>query len=170
MKIYLIGFMGSGKSTYGQELSSELSLEFMDLDKKIEENEGKTISEIFEEKGEKYFREAEHKALLDTEKPDNLVISCGGGTPCFFDQLDWMNQHGITIYLKLDEEKINYRLMQIKKDRPLLRNLKNKEIKEFTRHKLKERGKQYNKAQIVLNPASIKPAYLKELLKKNHRI
>src|SRR5512133_3442701 len=98
--IYLIGFMGSGKSTAGRELARLLGWSFTDLDTEVEKREGKTIRQIFAQKGEEYFRNLETKVLRDLNTLANSVISTGGGTPCHSDNMDFMLENGLTIYLK----------------------------------------------------------------------
>jgi shikimate kinase len=168
MKIYIIGFMGSGKSTYGKQLADAMGYSFKDLDSEIEKKEGISISEIFETKGETAFREAEHKALLETEKEDNTIIATGGGAPCFQDQMEWMNAHGVTIYLKLLESALKNRLEPEMKDRPLLKNLDAETLGDFIYKTLRERAYYYHRAQIVIDPGQISPEELSSILKSNY--
>jgi shikimate kinase len=151
MKIYIIGFMGSGKSSFGKELAEKLDYEFLDLDTEIEKKEGKTISEIFSAKGEDHFRKLEHEALLATENKDNTVIATGGGTPCFFDQVQWMNDHGITIYIKLFEGELKSRLEPEMETRPLLKDIDKDNLDTFIYNTLRARAYYYHQAKIVIN-------------------
>ena len=93
--------MGSGKSVVGRKLSSATGLNFVDLDNYILKKEDRTINEIFDEEGEDYFRQTEHRLLKEIIEKDDFILSCGGGTPCFFDNMTMMNRNGITIYLKM---------------------------------------------------------------------
>ena len=111
MRIFLLGFMGSGKSHWGRQWSDVYDLKFIDLDEKIENQEHKSIIEIFENEGEDYFRQKEAILLRSLIKEDNCIISCGGGTPCFFDNMDWMNEQGITIWLDEDIDDLVKRLI-----------------------------------------------------------
>ena len=98
MRIYLIGFMGCGKSTWGKKLAEKLDCAFIDIDKRIEAIEGGTVAEVFKIKGEEYFRKLEAAVLRSTVLEKNAVISCGGGTPCYFDNMEWMKQRGKTFF------------------------------------------------------------------------
>ena len=122
--VYIIGFMGSGKSTAGKKLASLLGWSFIDLDKKIEEHTGKTIPEIFSQHGENYFRNVEAEVLRSLESQTKTVISTGGGTPCHGDNMDFMLETGLTLYLKLTSDQLKSRLSESKGERPLLKKLK----------------------------------------------
>jgi len=125
-KIYLIGFMGSGKSTTGKKLASGLGWSFVDLDKKIEEETGRKIPEIFSKQGEEYFREVERRVLRAMESLSEVVISTGGGAPCYHDNMEHMLGNGITIYLKLTPVQLKQRLAVSKGERPLIKDVKGK--------------------------------------------
>ncbi len=148
-KIYLIGFMGSGKSTTGRRLASRLKWTFIDLDEQIEKSAGMKIRDIFLEKGEDHFRELEHKILKETENTANTVISTGGGTPCFMNNMDFMLRTGLTIYLRLSPENLKSRLEKGSDKRPLLKGIDRKELTDYIRTKLSEREKWYMKAELV---------------------
>ena len=120
MKLYLTGFMGSGKSLIGKKLAEKLQFKFLDLDTAIEEYAGKSVAEIFVEKGEAAFREMEQKMVRQTDKLQNTIIATGGGTPCFYENMDWMNKHGLTIFLEVSPEILAQRLKGEKQKRPLL--------------------------------------------------
>lgn len=164
MQIYLTGFMGSGKTTYGRRLARQINHAFLDLDQRIEETTGKTVNELFEEEGEEKFRRLETETLRKTGQMQNTIIATGGGAPCHDDNMQWMNERGITVYLCPTLDQLHKRLMQVKKDRPLLKDMKNKEIKGYIRQKLNERSIYYLQAQIIMNPSEVKPAMLKQLL------
>ena len=110
--IYLIGYMGSGKSTAGEQLASKLNYQFIDLDKLIVSEYGQTIPQIFAEKGEASFRAMENNLLKKVIQKSNTVVSCGGGTPCYYDNIDLMNNTGITVYLKMSVDALASRLKQ----------------------------------------------------------
>ena len=110
MKIFLLGFMGSGKSYVGKQLAERIGLDFIDLDHWIEEQEGESIAHIFKTKGEIAFREKERDALHEMAAKENLLIACGGGTPCFFDNMEWMKKRGVVVFLQVDEGVLFSRL------------------------------------------------------------
>jgi len=144
--------MGSGKTTIGRKLAAKLGCEFIDLDAAIEEAEGMYIRDIINEKGEPYFRGIESKTLQQLDLTDK-VISTGGGTPYYFDNMDWMKASGMTVYVELDEAALFSRLKTTDlNNRPLLRGLDDEGLKKFIHDKLEERGPYYYQAQIRFNP------------------
>ena len=155
MRIFLIGFMGCGKSTIGKKLAKTLSCKFIDLDKYIEGKTGESIQQIFKEKGENYFRVLETESLMEICKSDNLVIATGGGTPCFFYNMQRILDKGICIYLKMDIEDLVRRLSKEKSKRPLIENLTEKYLVNFIRKKLVEREVFYNKANHIIQAKNI---------------
>ncbi|MDR2621916.1 MAG: shikimate kinase [Dysgonamonadaceae bacterium] len=154
-KFFLIGYMGSGKTTVGKQLAKKLNLQFIDMDLFIENRYHKSISDIFEEKGESAFREIEQKALLEIIDFENVVISTGGGLPCFFNNMDMMNQSGITIYLKASIEELVERLRTGKQKRPLIKDKNPGEIKDFITTNLAKREEFYNKATFIFESDSL---------------
>lgn len=154
-KIFLIGFMGSGKSHWGKIWSAGNNMPFIDMDTVIEEAEGKTVTDIFETKGESYFRELEATVLRSFEQTENTIIACGGGTPCFHNNMDWMNANGITVCLTASAIQIQERILQEQGKRPLFKNVNPAEILFFIEQKLKEREPFYSQAKIVLNTEEI---------------
>ena len=151
MKIFLIGFMGSGKTTVGKKLASTLGYLFMDMDKVIEEESGMPVIRIFDEKGEDEFRRMEHDLILRIIQMEDTVISTGGGVPCFDNNLELINKHGISIYLKMKPEDLLKRLKGSKYERPLIRDLSPKELDQYIRDKLKERESHYLKSKYVID-------------------
>ena len=131
-RIILIGYMGAGKTTLGKALAQELNLQFYDLDWYIEERYHKTIAQIFAERGEYGFREIERNMLHETAEFENIVLSCGGGTPCFFDNMAYMNRQAKTVYLKATPEILTQHLRMSKTERPLLKG-KNDEGRNASR-------------------------------------
>jgi shikimate kinase len=168
MKIYIVGFMGSGKSTFAKEIAEAIGFGFIDLDDEIEKNEKKSISELFTEKGEDYFRKAEHEALLKTEDENHTIIATGGGTACFNDQMKWMNSHGTTIYLKLFEGELKRRLLPELSTRPLLKNLDEDTLDQFIYKTLRERAYFYHQATIIIDPLQLSIEELAPILKKDY--
>jgi len=151
MKIYLIGFMGCGKSKIGRELADLLNFMFVDLDEHIAENQERSIKQIFEEEGEDGFREIERDELAKLSGLFNTVIATGGGTPCFHDNLEWMNATGASIYLKTPPEILATRLAPEKEHRPLISHLSDQELPDFIHKKILERSAFYEQAEIIYN-------------------
>jgi shikimate kinase len=153
--IFLVGFMGCGKTTLGRKLASRLGYEFIDLDHVLEAQEGMTIGEYFGRFGEDKFRELESDVLKHTPYPASAIVSTGGGLPCFFDNMDWMNTHGKTIYIKLSPKTLADRLEKEKAHRPLLREKHGEALVEFITGKLAERDKFYGQAAIIADGLSL---------------
>ena len=149
--IIIIGYMGAGKTTVGKALAKELGVMFYDLDWYIESRMRKTVKQIFDEIGEEGFRKIERNMLHEVAEFENVVVSCGGGTPCFFDNMDYMNQWGETIYLKASPETLHTHLKMGKGVRPLLLNKTPEEVEIFIREQLKLREPFYNKAKHIID-------------------
>ena len=156
MLIFLTGFMGCGKSTTGKKLAGKLKYGFIDLDDYIAEKENTTISAIFEEKGEEYFRNLESSSLAELAAKNDLVISTGGGTPCFNHNMDFINAFGISIYLKLSVDALYIRLANAKQERPLLAQLEGENLRQEIRIRLAEREPYYTKAHYKVKAKDIK--------------
>jgi len=150
-RIILIGYMGAGKTTVGKALSKELGLTFYDLDWYIENRRRKKVPEIFAEVGEEGFRQIEHNMLHEVAEFEDVIISCGGGTPCFFDNIDYMNQQGEVVYLKASPEVLYKHLLMGKTERPLLKGKSPDELIAFIREQLDYREQFYLKARHVLD-------------------
>ena len=149
--------MGSGKSTLGKKLANKLAYDFIDLDLAIEEQEQLSISEIFKERGEEYFRKAEQKALKSiANSSKKLVIALGGGTPCFFDNMDLINQSGVSIYLKYNSGILAHRLLNAKTERPLIIEKNKEELIDFIEKTLKEREIYYTKSKFIIEKTNVK--------------
>ena len=144
--IYLLGFMGSGKSYLGKCLSEKFNLNFLDLDQLIEDSTQLSIPQIFSSIGEEGFREQEANLLRKTTDFNQYIISCGGGTPCFHDNMKWIKDHGISIYLKTSEPLLFKRLNYQKEGRPLISSMSDDELKHFISMKITEREKFYEQA------------------------
>jgi shikimate kinase len=150
-KLYIIGFMGSGKSTTGSKLASLLGWHFTDLDKSIEEHAGKTIPEIFSIHGEPWFRNLESEVLRNLQYTTNAVISTGGGAPCFGDNMDFMLETGLTIYLKLTPGQLKSRLSNTKGERPLIKDLNDEALLQYIEEKLEYREQWYSRAELTFD-------------------
>ena len=150
-RIYLIGYMGSGKTTVGRSLAEKLNFRFIDMDYFIENRQHKTINEIFSEKGEETFRLLENKTLKEVSTFENVVISTGGGAPCFFDNIEIMNNTGFTVYLKVSPEEIAKRLNVNKNNRPLLKDKTPHEMLTFISENLEKRESYYNQAKLIFD-------------------
>jgi shikimate kinase len=150
-RIILIGYMGSGKTTVGKALSKETGMMFYDLDWYIESRMRKTVSQIFAEKGEEGFRKIEYNMLHEVAEFEDVIISCGGGTPCFFDNMDYLNQQGDVVYLKATPETLYKHLLMAKVERPLLKDKTPEELIAYITEHLKEREPFYGKARHILD-------------------
>lgn len=150
-RIIIIGYMGSGKTTVGHALSQELGLPFYDLDWYIETRMHRTVKQIFDEKGEEGFRKIEHNLLHEVAEFEDVIISCGGGTPCFFDNIDYINRQGETVYLKCATDVLYKHLKMGKTVRPLLLNKTPDEVKTFIEAQLKQREPFYAKAKHIVD-------------------
>ncbi len=150
MTIFLVGYMGCGKSTLGKKLAININHDFIDLDNYIEENEGRTIKDIFADDGEDYFRKLERVYLHKVIDTENVIISVGGGTPCFFDNMDQMNDYGLTIYINMHPKALVPRLKLSELYRPLIDNMEGEELLDYVYKTLREREGFYHKAHKVV--------------------
>ncbi|MDR2953529.1 MAG: shikimate kinase [Prevotella sp.] len=148
-RIFLLGYMGAGKTTAGRELAKELGLDFIDLDHFIQARFQKTIAQLFQEVGEEEFRIIERKMLLEVGEFEDVVISAGGGTPCFYDNMDYMNNTGTTVYLKATPQALSERLNTCKDKRPLIKDKDETELLSFVKENLEKREPYYSKANII---------------------
>ncbi len=156
-KVYIIGFMGSGKTTTGIKLAGLLGWAFNDLDRNIEARTGMTIPQIFAKHGEHWFRKVESEVLRDPDLLSDMVISTGGGTPCYEDNMDYMVETGLTIYLKLTPDQLKSRLSGSGRERPLIKDLGDEGLLSFIREKLSYREKWYNMAELTFNGFNTDP-------------
>ena len=169
-RIFLIGYMGSGKTTIGKLVAKQLGYSFVDMDAHIEEKQFKTVSQIFAEKGEPEFRLLEQKCLHEVADFENVVISTGGGAPCFFDNIEYMNAHGLSIYLKLTANELAERLELVGiNKRPLLAGKSSTELRQFIAEALSKREPFYSKATYALSgDINLVVNEISELVKKCH--
>jgi shikimate kinase len=161
-RIALIGFMGSGKTYLGKKIASEYGFNSLDLDTLIEQKAEMSIAEIFNAFDEKIFREIEKEILQKTLHQNNFVLSCGGGTPCFYDNIDLLIQHSVCIYLKTPNEVIFNRLKAQNFRRPSIQKMNDDELRYFIESKMQERLPYYQKAQITIDSLNFDMKVLKE--------
>ena len=150
-RIILIGYMGAGKTTIGRQLAMTLGLQFYDLDWYIEMRYHKKVSEIFAEEGEEHFRDLEQRMLHEVAEFEDVVISCGGGTPCFFDNMEYMNQQAETIYLKIEPEVLAMHLKMGRTVRPLILGKSEDELLQYIKDSLVVREPYYMKAKHIID-------------------
>ena len=162
--IFLLGFMGSGKSFWGKKWAALSGLAFFDIDEIVEKEQEKTIAAIFAEDGEQHFRNLETDALKKFSDKANVIVACGGGTPCFNDNLSWMNENGISVYLQSSPENIVKRLVSEQQKRPLIKHLQQDELLFYVTEKIKEREAFYSQAKIILHVDDLTQNYLPEFL------
>ena len=156
--------MSSGKSTLGKKLSRSLGYKFVDLDKLIERDQGSDIPSIFSQKGESYFREVESRILKEIIPNSSIVLAAGGGTPCFFDNMEFMNRSGITIYVEMTPVALAKRLEYGKHKRPLLANMDEQQVVTFIKEKLEERNPFYKRSFLTVNGINITPEQVRNEL------
>ena len=166
-KIFLIGFMGSGKTYWGKKWALQYGLDFFDLDAVIENEQQKKIAAIFDKAGEDHFRQIETAALHSFFEKDNCIIACGGGTACFNDNMRWMNEQGTTVYLQATPRYIYDRIAEEKQHRPLVSKLNQAELFFFIEQKLKEREPFYRQAKIVLPVQELNDDFTPEFIINN---
>jgi shikimate kinase len=151
LRIFLIGFMGCGKTHWGKQLSEKLMLPFFDLDEKIEEHEERTVNKIFESEGEEYFRLLEKDVLhLLTENHETFVMACGGGTPCFFNNIDYLKKNGLTVWINCSFDSLYNHLAKEKEGRPLIKDLSDEQLKSYISKKFRGRRIFYQQASLIL--------------------
>ncbi|WP_295117353.1 shikimate kinase [uncultured Chitinophaga sp.] len=151
MRVFLLGFMGAGKTYWGKQLAEHLQLPFFDLDEVVTEREGMSVSDIFAAKGEDSFRQMEKDTLRELVKEqEKFVISCGGGTPCFHDNIGFMNDSGTTIWLNPSVDVMVDRLKRKRGKRPLLKDLSDEELTAFVEKKLMAREPVYEQAKVII--------------------
>ncbi len=146
--VFLIGYMGSGKSTLGRFVSQLTGLRFIDLDTYIEGRYHMTVSQIFAQYGEAGFREREQAMLREVADFEDIIIACGGGTPCFFNNMEIMNAGGTTVFLDTGIDRLHERLMRGRHKRPLIAGMESEQLRKFITESLAKREPFYSKAMI----------------------
>ncbi len=156
MRIYIIGYMGAGKSTVSEKLAKKLNLMRFDLDELFEQRFKIDINRFFEKYDETLFRKLESRLLKETVLLNNVVISTGGGTPCFYDNMEWMKQFGITVYLKMNPKSLVNRLQTSKRKRPLMKDKTSADqLLEYVQNHLRNRNIWYSQADLIIKGESI---------------
>ena len=166
MKIYLLGYMASGKSKLGKELSGMTGLSFVDLDEVFEEKYRIGIVDFFDKYGDTAFRQIEHQLLLETEFLENTIIATGGGTPCSDENIRFIKAHGISIYIEMDVADLTGRLKSVKRKRPLLKNVPLDDLEQFIRNQLVEREPYYLQADHIIEGPVDELEALADLIKR----
>lgn len=157
--------MGSGKTYWGKLLSIKLQLPFWDLDTVIVEQERQSVTDIFATKGEEYFRYQEKEKLEEiTREEESFILSCGGGTPCFFNNIEFMKRHGIVVWLNTSVDVLKQRLLKERKSRPLIREIDDEELKRYIIRKLSERRLYYEQADVEVSEESVSLEQLIQLI------
>lgn len=151
VRIFLTGYMGAGKTTLGKAFARRLNVPFIDLDWYIEERFHRTVGELFSERGETGFRELERNMLHEVAEFEDVVISTGGGAPCFFDNMEFMNRVGQTVFLEVHPDVLFRRLRVAKQQRPILQGKQDEELKAFIVEALAKRAEFYRQAKYVFN-------------------
>lgn len=167
MKIFFIGFMGSGKSTWGRLIAEQLGKTFFDLDDIIENRVNMKINDIFEKKGESYFRKIEGVCLRELHELNDFILACGGGAPCYFDNMALMNSMGVTVWMNTPKHVMATRLLEEAEHRPLVKGMSPGKLQEFIDDKLEERLQYYSQARLVIDPTAITPKDLINQLREH---
>mgnify|MGYP002344945838 CR=1 FL=1 len=163
--IFLIGYMGCGKSSVGKKLAKRLKIDFIDIDTSIEQMTGKSIAQVFDQEGEDLFRQLERSILVSLCSRTNIVVATGGGAPCFFDNMMLMNKSGTTVYIKMHPDSLASRILASDTERPLVRKFSKEEMPAYIAHHLKEREVFYNTAKITIKGESLKIEELEYILR-----
>ena len=165
MKVFLVGFMGCGKSTKAKQLANLLQCPVIDIDAVIVAQQGMSIADYFAINGEAAFRRLENEVLKSFDYPETFVVATGGGLPCYFDNMEWMNENGVTVYLEMTPPQLVSRLHNREK-RPLLKGMDDEQLLVFINSKLEERNVFYHQSKVVLNSFDLEPKTLLEEIKQ----
>lgn len=166
MIVCLVGYMGSGKTTIGRNLANLMNCPFFDLDNEIQKHVGKSIKDIFAIHGEVFFREKEREVLISLLHQENSVISTGGGTPCYLNNMEMINKNALSVYIKLTAGIICQRLKDSKEERPLLKQKSGDDLLQFIQRHLSEREKYYNQAKLTVEGENLTIEELLEVVTK----
>ena len=166
-RIYLVGYMGAGKSTAAKRLANRLGWDVADTDELFEAKYRISVCDFFHKYDEALYRKLESEVLKSTESIDNVVVATGGGTACYFDNMEWMNQHGLTVFLKISEKAVVDRLLHAKRKRPLAVGKSEQELTEFVRIHYTERLPFYEQARITARSEDLDLDTLMQTIKEN---
>lgn len=166
MRIFIIGFMGSGKTHWGKIWAEHAGMEFYDLDEIIETAEKQTIDNIFSKKGESYFRKQEAFLLRSLIEKDNCIVACGGGTPCYDNNMDWMNENGTTVFLEANPVRLLENVLLEYDKRPLIKRINKGELLFFIEQKLNERNPFYKKANFNLAVEQLETKTIQDIIEQ----
>lgn len=172
MLIFLVGYMGCGKSSIGKALSKRMNMSFLDCDSEIERRSGMSVSNLFATHGENGFRELEHSVIFDATKESNTIVATGGGAPCFFGNMDLMNEAGLTIYLSMSVEKLFSRLEKGRFKRPLIRDKSDRELFDFIGQAIEKRAPYYMQSKLIIDCNAVSDEYIEghiEHYVENHK-
>ena len=164
MRIFILGFMGAGKTQWGKIWAEELGAPFLDLDEYIVAQQQQSVVSIFEQKGEDAFRQIEAAALRSTLSIDNCVVACGGGTPCFENNIEWMNQHGKTVFISVQPQTLYERLCQASSSRPLIQHLSKEQLLTYIEASLEKRMPFYSQAEWLLEDQLLTPQIIRSII------
>lgn len=164
MRIFITGFMGAGKTHWGKIWADELGVPFLDLDASIVAQQQRSIADIFEQEGEDFFRNIESIALRNTAAIKDCVVACGGGTPCYLNNMEWMNNNGQTVYISVPPITLQQRLLQESASRPLIRHLNSQQLLSFIEMSLDERMPFYKQAVWLLDEQFLTPQTIRSIL------
>ena len=164
--VFLVGYMGSGKTTTGKKLAKNIGYFFFDLDNEIEKLAGKTIPQIFADEGEDAFRLLEHSMLVSLSNRKNVVVSTGGGAPCYFDNMALMKKTGVTVYINMKPESLANRLLNAKVKRPVIEGISEKELPLFIASHLAKRKEFYEMALFKIKGENLEMENLIKLVKE----
>lgn len=165
MRVFLVGYMGSGKTRTGKLLAKGLDYAFMDVDELFEERYRISIQDFFRKYGEDAFRKLEHQLLSETLLKDNIVYSMGGGTPCYYDNMEMLNKSGLTVYIKMPALALFQRLQESKKQRPILHGMTSDELLRYIQSQLSARESFYSRARIIVNGINLNINELTRLIR-----
>lgn len=165
-RIYIIGFMGSGKTKHGKKIARQMDYSFVDMDVYIEQKAGMSVKDIFREKGEAWFRKAEKQAIKELATMEKVVISTGGGVPCHGNNMDLLKEKGLTVYLKLSPSRLFRKLKKSKKERPLMAGKSDEKMLRTIKELLEEREYYYDRADLIINGHKDVPGRVVDAIKR----
>jgi len=166
VRIFIVGFKSSGKTTFGRELAKRMQMDFIDLDEKIEEKFGMSIPELYKREGEDSFRKEESRILKELAVTDNIVMSTGGGAACHSGNMSFMEKCGETVYLKADDETLAVRLMKVAHERPVIKGRTREEINDYISEIREKCEHYYMRAKYVLEEKDLSAENLIDQLRK----